>query len=159
MKFSFLLFFVVLVLVGQVAASNMLVYGYARVDGELAPVGAVVSAVVVDSVVGNCSVGEEGMFGVFVVADRLEHTPIEFYIGEVKAIQVVPFVPGGVMQIDLDFRSPVEETVMQTTTSTFFKPPAAAGRAVSVTVGDTAAYLMIVFVFLVVVYSIQDILK
>lgn len=153
MKYWFL-FFVVFVLASEVAASGMLVYGHAYVGGEVVPAGIVVTAMVVDSVVGNCSVGEGGLYSVFVSTSRGEYSPVEFYVDGGRAVQVVPFVDYSVMEIDLDFDL-VEST---TTSTTLAEPPVVTGRAVSVTISDTALDFVIVVLLAVIAYSIRDML-
>ncbi|MBN2013862.1 MAG: hypothetical protein JW778_01650 [Candidatus Altiarchaeota archaeon] len=147
--FFFLGFFV---LASEAAASGMLVYGYAYVDGGPMPSGSVVTAMVADSVVGGCSVGDDGLYSVFVRTNRSEYSPVEFYVGWGKATQVVPFVGYGVMEIDLDFE-PLTET-----TTTLYHPPAVTGGAVSVTISDNVLTFGIIALLVVIVYSIKDIL-
>ncbi len=151
---------VILFLAQNTSALNMLVYGNVRVDGRLAPAGTAISARILDFEVGNCTVVEGGIYGILISTSEGEYTPIDFYSGNSRAIQVVTFTPKRVIMIDLDFKT-VKETTTTTTraelSTTVVQEPGITGRVVSFTTanGTTIGFIL---VFILISYSIRDLL-
>jgi|GEM_PF-3521276 len=157
---NFALLFVILVLIQQATASHMLVYGDVTIDGKPAPIGTVIVAKIVDIEVGNCTTEEEGIYGILIATNESEYTPINFYIDNSRAIQVVTFIPESVMMLTLDFKS-LEET---TTTirkvelpTTVVQEPGIIGRAISFTTND-GTIIGFIIVLVLIFYSLRDLL-
>ncbi len=156
----FALSLIALALIQQATASHMLLYGDVTVDGKSAPIEATIVAKMADGDVGNCTVTEEGIYGILIISNKGGYTPINFYIGNSKAIQVVTFVPEGVMVIDLDF-----ETIEETTTTirrvelptTVIQSPGIIGMAVSFTTNNGTIFGFII-VFVLIFFFIRDLL-
>jgi hypothetical protein len=160
-RFRYLVFSIaILALVQQAAASHMLMYGNARIDGKPVPSGATIVARMADGRVGNCTVTDEGVYGILITSNESGYAPMNFYTGNLEAVQMVSFISEGVMEIDLDFKK-VEET---TTTigraelpTTAIQIPGIMGRAVSFTAGNGLVILFIL-VLAFIFYSIRDLL-
>jgi hypothetical protein len=150
-----LLFFAVLV--QPASSAGMLAYGVARFGGEPAAAGSLLTARIVDSVVGNCTVGEDGMYSMLMSTDRLTQSPVEFYVVGGRAAQVVPFASDSIIGIDLDFR-PFAVVSSTTSSTTLFSAPSISGNAVAITVGDNVIFFLMFLALLSIAYSVSDIL-
>jgi hypothetical protein len=157
MRSSILILLFFAVLVQPVSSAGMLAYGVARFGGEPVASGSLLSARIVDSVVGNCTVGENGVYSMLMSTDRLAQSPIEFYVVGGRAVQVVPFASDSIIGIDLDFR-PFAVVSSTTSSTTLFSAPSISGNAVAITVGDNVIFFLMFLALLSIAYSVSDIL-
>jgi hypothetical protein len=150
---------IILLSIQQATASHMLVYGKAFVDGKPVPPGTVIVARIVDEEVGNCTLAEEGFYGILIATDEREHSPMEFYAGNLRAIQVVTCTPESVLAIDLDFRSMEETTTLPKVEPpvNVIQEPGIVGRVVSYT-NKGGAVVGFILVFALITYSLRDLL-
>lgn len=145
------------VLVQSASSAGMLAYGVARFGGEPAAVGSLLTARIVDSVVGNCTVEENGRYSMLMFTDRLAQSPVEFYVDGGRAAQVVPFASDSIIGIDLDFK-PFAVVSSTTSSTTLFSAPSISGNAVAITVGDNVIFFLMFVALLSIAYSVSDIL-
>ena len=154
---NFALLFVILV-IQEAAASHMLVYGDVTIDGRPAPVGTIIVAKIVDVEVGNCITTEEGTYGILITTNESRYTPIDFYIGNSRAIQVVTFIPESVMMLDLDFTTETTTTIRKVEPpTTVVQEPGIIGRAISFTTND-GTIIGFIIVLVLIFYFIRDLL-
>jgi len=124
MKFKFALFLVLIALIQQIEAGQMIITGLATIDDRPIPEGTVIVARILDSEVGRCNISEKGGYSITVVTDDKVGSPIEFYVDGYKAIQIVPFDPSKFIVIDLNFEKFELKGIPTTTviTTTIEKP-------------------------------------
>ena len=146
-------FYVLAVLLISNATADMMVYGDSFLEDEPVSVGSNITAKVGDQIVSSYVVREPGSYGHLIGFNGSMGAPIEFYCGDFRAAQILPFSNEGIVALNLDFR--FYEPKSPTTT---LNTPAVIGNAVAVTVSDNVMVLGVFVLLAIIAFSIKDIM-